>query len=127
MGPFQKIIILLFVILLIIILIFIGYSITDSQNKTWPPVVADCPDYWLDESGDGSKCVNVKDLGTCNGSVTSGNHLTMDFTVSPYKGVGSICKKYTWANSCGLTWDGITNLSTNPCIFDSFDSTFTLT
>jgi hypothetical protein len=112
MGPFQKIVILLFVILLILILVIVGFTVSNTKNKTWPPIVGDCPDYWLDTKGDGSNCVNMKDLGTCNGSVTSGNHLTMDFTQQQFS---TVCNKYKWANNCGLTWDGITNLSSDPC------------
>jgi hypothetical protein len=125
MDGFQKIVLIVAIVILILLLIIIGVSLKYSKNNNWPPITAECPDYWsIDGSGNNTTCTNVKDLGTCNGSVTSGNHLTMDFTVSPYTGFGSVCKKYTWANSCGLTWDGITNLSTNPCILYS---TFTLT
>ena len=105
MGPFQKIVILLFVILLILILVIVGFTVSNTKNKTWPPVVADCPDYWLDQAGNGSKCVNVKGLGNCS------NNNNMDFT----KDLPTVCKKYTWAKGCGLTWDGITNLSSDPC------------
>ncbi len=117
MGGFQKIVILLLILLLIIILVIVGLSLSNkNKNKTWPPIVGDCPDYWLDAAGDGSKCVNVQDLGTCNGSVAPGQHLNMNFTVSPYNGVDGLCQKYKWANTCGVTWDGITNLSTDPCL-----------
>jgi len=116
MGGFQRIVILLLILLLIIILFIVGLSFSNKTKKTWPPIVGDCPDYWLDMSGNGSKCVNVKDLGTCNGSTTPGQHLTMDFTVAPYNGVDALCQKYTWANNCGLTWDGITSGIENPCL-----------
>lgn len=117
MGGFQLMTIILLIILLIIILVIVGLSIRNTRkNKTWPPIVADCPDYWLDASGDGSKCVNVKDLGTCNGGIAPGQHLNMDFTVEPYNGVDGLCKKYKWANTCGVTWDGITNSSSDPCL-----------
>jgi hypothetical protein len=116
MGGFQKIVILILLGLLIIILLFVGLSLSNTNKKTWPPIVGDCPDFWLDSAGDGSKCENIKDLGTCNGGVTPGKHLIMDFTVAPYNGTDSLCKKYTWANGCGLNWDGVTNLSSNPCL-----------
>ena len=117
MGGFQLMTIILLIILLIIILLIVGLSITNTRkNKTWTPIVGECPDYWLDASGDGSKCVNVKDLGTCNGSIEPGKHLTMNFAASPYTGVNALCNKYKWANTCGVTWDGITNLSADPCI-----------
>jgi len=117
MGGFQLMTIILLIILLIIILLIVGLSITNTRKiKTWPPIVGECPDYWLDASGDGSKCVTVQDLGTCNGSIEPGKHLTMNFAASPYTGVNALCNKYKWANTCGVTWDGITNLSADPCI-----------
>jgi hypothetical protein len=66
-------------------------------------------------SGNGERCVNVKDLGTCNGSVATGEHLIMNFSVAPYIGSDGNCAKYNWANSCGIAWDGITYGVPNPC------------
>ena len=64
---FQKTILIIAVVLLIISLIIIGISlIKASKNATWPPNTGVCPDYWVDLSGNGSQCVNVKSLGTCN-------------------------------------------------------------
>lgn len=111
MGGFQKILLVIMFILLIVILVLVGITLYKNKtSKTWPPNLADCPDYWLDMSGNGMKCVNVKDLGTCNGSVAQGEHLTMDF--STYNS----CDKYNWANSCGIAWDGITYGVPNPCV-----------
>jgi hypothetical protein len=118
MGGFQKIVILLLILLLIIILIIVGLSLSNAnKNKTWPPIVGDCPDYWLNSTGDGSKCMNVKNLGTCvKPNNTTDKYYTMDFTQSPYTGVNATCNKYTWATkTCNVTWDGITNLSSDPC------------
>ena len=64
---FQKIILLIAIILLIIILVFIGIALSkSSSSQKWPPIIGDCPDYWIDMSGNGSKCVNTHNLGTCN-------------------------------------------------------------
>lgn len=116
MGSFQKILILLMFIFLIIVLVMTWLSYSNkSSNTSWPPVVGDCPDYWLDQGGNGSACVNVQDLGTCNGALEPSKHLKMDFTVAPFNGSDATCQKYNWSRSCGLTWDGITNLSKNPC------------
>jgi uncharacterized integral membrane protein len=112
---FQSTVIIVATILLVVILIFIGYTVANSQNSTWPPFVGECPDYWVDTSGNGSQCVNVKDLGTCNGSLQPGQHLTMDFTGSTYTGSNGACAKYNWATQCGITWDGITDGVTPPC------------
>ena len=115
---FQKIILTIALIVLIILLVVIGVALSKAaSSESWPPVVGDCPDYWVDLSNNGAKCSNVKDLGksTCLSGVASGHHLEMDFSGAPYIGSMSLCEKYKWANQCGVTWDGITSLSTNPC------------
>ena len=120
MATFQGIVIIVAIILLIVSLILVGMLLTKGkQTEQWPPIIGDCPDYWVDTSGNGGNCINVKDLGTpkCNASVSdlNGSHLTMDFTQAPYNGTDGLCQKYTWANSCGITWDGITSGVKNPC------------
>lgn len=103
---FQTIVMVIAVIILIITLIVIGVSIYTAKNSVaYPPVVANCPDYWLDESdGDSSNCVNVKNLGTCNTP-------KMDFSTAMWTGNAGMCNKARWAKACNLTWDGITNSS----------------
>lgn len=107
---FQSITMIVAIVILILCLIFIGVSLYKSKyNTQYPPVVADCPDYWLDLSdGDGSKCVNEKNLGSskCN--------KTMNFSNSFWVGDNGLCSKYKWAKKCNLTWDGVTNAS-DPC------------
>lgn len=109
MATFQKITMIVALVILIICLIFIGISLYRSKyDSQFPPVVADCPDYWLDMSeGDGKICKNVKNLGTCN-------QTTMDFSSSFWTGNDGLCRKYQWAKQCNLTWDGVTN-ATDPC------------
>jgi len=113
MATFQKIILYSAIIILIITLVIIGMALSNaSSSQTWPPMVTQCPDYWIvDGSG---ICVNTQDLGTCS---PSGNdkHLQMDFSTSDYTGSQGPCNKYTWATNCGVTWDGITYGVTNPC------------
>ena len=116
LGSFNKTVLIVACVLLILGLILIGVFISKNIEKAaYPPVVGDCPDYWIDTSGNGSNCVNLKDLGTCNAIAGEGKHLTMDFSVAPYTGADGLCQKFTWANSCGITWDGITSGVTNPC------------
>jgi hypothetical protein len=116
MNYFQRIILIIAIIILIISLIIIGLSIRSSKKNTaWPPVVPNCPDYWfIDGSGNNTKCVNVKDLGSCKPPLGT-KHLSMNFNVAPYVGSNGNCAKYTWANNCGLAWDGINYGVTNPC------------
>ena len=92
-------------------LTFISFSLNkSSDNVRYPPVVADCPDYWLDHSeGDKKLCVNKhEELGNKDCSKT------MDFSDSVWAGDMGFCKKKQWAKKCNLTWDGITN-NDNAC------------
>ena len=107
-NTFQSIVMTIAIILLIISLIIVGISIYNTKyNVMFPPVIANCPDYWQDDSdGDASKCVNVKNLGTCDVQ-------TMDFSTSMWTGNNGLCNKAKWAKACNLTWDGVTNSSVN--------------
>ena len=115
MDGFQKFILFAAIIILIIALVFIGIALTYSTDTTWPPMTPECPDYWtIDGSGNNSRCVNVKDLGTCPPQ-SGQQHLTMDFNTAAYTGANGMCAKYTWATNCGVSWDGITYGVNNPC------------
>jgi hypothetical protein len=112
---FQKIVLATAIIVLILILVIIGVSLSKASNKqSWPPIIGDCPDYWVDLSGNGAACFNEKGLGKCNLPNTN-NKNTMNFNQSPFTGVNANCSKYKWANSCNITWDGITSGVQNPC------------
>ena len=191
---FQKTVVIIAIIILLIALIIIGMSLSNSSTSDaqWPPIIGDCPDYWVDLEGNGSSCMNTHNLGTCNRvnnaeiytdqantnsldntltehagvsqtqckTLCSGSAMcfgtayrssteqcflktedvlkaptqkdeeyvlslknndeastnTMDFTVAPFTGNNSTCAKYTWANNCGVVWDGINSGNdTNPC------------
>ena len=118
MATFQSTILITAIIVLIIVLIIIGMTLyKGKQNQIWPPIVGECPDYWVDTSGNGGNCVNTKDLGTCK-STKKGQHYTMNFTTPEYTGADSTCAKYQWATGpkgCNVTWDGITYGIPNPC------------
>ena len=111
---FQKIVLTVAIVIFIILMIFIASALHENKYKVgYPPVISECPDYWLDNRGEtsadelnnnkNSKCVNVKNLG--NGACQK----EMEFTGSYWSGEGGNCNKYKWAKSCDLTWDGITN------------------
>ena len=120
---FQKWIIVIFTIILVIILIYLGMNINKpNTSKPWPPLTANCPDYWADVNGDGSNCVATKDNNT--GSWTSFNRLVPittasdptasfisavpNFATGQYIGAKGTCEKYKWANTNQVSWDGIT-------------------
>jgi hypothetical protein len=115
MEAFQKIVLFIAIVILIIALLFIGLALSKSKTGSWPPLTPECPDYWIiDGSGSNTTCINVKDLGVC--PPQPGNkHLKMNFNTSPYTGNYGNCSKYTWANNCKVSWDGITYGVANPC------------
>lgn len=109
---FQRKVLLVSSILFILTAIFIVYAIyNDAYSKEFPPVVASCPDYWLDHQindamgNSKSNCVNVKNLGTCP------EQKTKSFDDPQWLGDSGECRKSKWAKQCNLTWDGITNNS----------------
>lgn len=109
LSSFQSTVIYVGIVIFILIFIFIALRLYFSNNNyVYPPVIPSCPDYWEDLSTGkkGSKCVNKKNLGKC------GND-DMNFTTSKWIGHRGMCNKNIWANSCGITWDGISN--TYPC------------
>lgn len=59
MATFQSIVLIIAIVLLIICLIIIGVSLANSKkNQVWPPMIGQCPDYWIDLSGN-PQCLNV--------------------------------------------------------------------
>lgn len=73
-----------------------------------------CSDGTAKSDADGTnckiKCYNDPryHLGTVSAACPS-IPLEMDFSTPNYLGNNGFCAKQKWANSCGLTWDGITN------------------
>ena len=116
MEGFQKIVLYSAIIILIIALVIIGIALSYAKDsQVWPPVVPDCPDYWvIDGSGNNATCINIKDLGTCPATGES-KHQSVNFNQAPFVGSDETCAKYTWAKKCGVTWDGITYGVNNPC------------
>lgn len=102
---FQSTVLTVAIIILIIALGFIGMALyRQKYNSDYPPVIANCPDYW-DMSG--NICSPHPTLGNQSGSCTA----DMDFTTAAWAGVSGACAKYKWAKQCNLTWDGITNIA----------------
>jgi hypothetical protein len=127
MDGFQKIVVIIAVILLIIIIALIGYALSRATKQDWPPVVPECPDYWIakgstdlsgSEVGTGPFCVNVKNLGVCPAKPGQ-KHLIMNFGKDPFTGEEGTCNKYNWATKCKVSWDGITYGVKNPCEEDT--------
>jgi hypothetical protein len=97
---FQKMSMLIAGILLLILFILIAISYSHANSKAvWPPILNNCPDYFKDVNGDGTKCYNEFGLG---------------YDLSPSDFIDfknkypSSCDKYVFCNSHRLSWDGIT-------------------
>ena len=106
MNGYNKIVLMMAAAAFIGCLIYFGYALHKSrQNEKYPPVIANCPDYWLDQSAknDGAECVNKNKMGNAQCAAT------MDFSGPLWNGPNGLCAKRTWANSCGLTWDGVSD------------------
>jgi len=98
---FQIIVLTIALLLLVASLVFIGYALyTNRFSKKFPPVIAECPDFWIAKN---DKCENPENLGNCTGP--------MDFNSNKFKGNNGDCEKSKWARSCGVSWTGITNNS----------------
>ena len=99
---FQKIVLVIASLLLIISLTFIGYTLYYHKfNKKFPPVIAECPDFW--KASKKGICENPRGLGNnnCRGA--------MNFNQNRFQGHDGNCNKAKWANHCGVSWSGITN------------------
>ena len=107
---FNSIVLQIAVILLIITLIFVGFIINNSirgSSVTFPPVTGICPDYWSAEDMSGTTmCINNIKIGNANNISSSCDRFNTNT-------MATTCDKYSFANSCGLTWDGITNNQDN--------------
>ena len=103
---FQRTVMSVSVVLLVLTLILIAIALYRQKyaDITFPPVVAECPDYWENISVDDKiKCKNVKNTGSCRG--------VKDFSVSEFSGNDGLCNKQKWDKDCGAVWDGVTNNS----------------
>tara|TARA_B110000858_G_C17650651_1_gene402507 strand:- start:375 stop:704 length:330 start_codon:yes stop_codon:yes gene_type:complete len=101
MEGFQKIVLTTAIILLVLALIAFAVVLYNRKfNQEYPPVTAECPDYWVDMNG---TCLNQKSLGnaSCN--------KRMNFSQGQWAGDNGMCLKQKWAKACDLTWDGVTN------------------
>ena len=124
---FQNTVMTIALVLFIVIMIFIGSVLYQNKfGKEFPPVIGTCPDYWINKEVTFNnnnnnnnneykmqKCFNQKNLGKPECSKN------MDFSSDYWNGSDGDCRKYKWAKSCDITWDGITN---NPSLCDKNDS-----
>ena len=99
---FQKLVLIIATVILVIFMFSIWLLVRNAATKyKFPPMVSQCPDCWINIGT--NKCSNAKNLGTCSDKV-------MDFSEPKYQGPKGDVAKCKWAKSCGLVWDGITNM-----------------
>ena len=89
-----------FSVLLIVILLIMTYILM-NRNKTqlFPPSVSACPDFY--SLNDAGNCI----IETSVYSNTTDRCKSMNSSNMPFM------EKKMWANDCGVSWDGITNVS----------------
>jgi hypothetical protein len=101
---FQRIVVLVALVLLVGTLAMIAWALNkEKKNAVFPPVLANCPDYWQNTSDGECQRGSIYNRGECPNN-------TVDFSSM------SDCGKFEWANGCQVTWDGISN---NPDICDT--------
>jgi hypothetical protein len=141
LGEFQTTSLAIAFVILILCMIVIAITLSKTTGK-YPPTVDACPDYWSTSNylkpdaacmksefgccsdyatpksdADGTncpiKCYNTHQLGTISSTCTS-LPTEMDFSTDLYTGSTGLCNKQKWASQCGITWDGVTDVS-NAC------------
>ena len=118
LGDFQKSLVnILGIILIICLVIFFIMILYINREQKFPPVIGDCPDYWisskyfdnkenldmiedvltkseLENNKGGSKCVNVKNIGNPNCSKI------MDFNEIPFNTVNGLLPLCVYMPAC---------------------------
>ena len=108
------------IILLILCMAAIGAIMYyDEKDVAYPPVIANCPDYWQETRNvhGTNVCVPNEDIAH-QGSDAAGclPGSGIDFSGPEYAGKMGNCYKKRWAERCGFSWDGLTQpASRNPC------------
>lgn len=99
---FQKTILIIAAIVLSVMLFFIGLAMQGLKKaQQYPPEVSACPDYWSKDSN--GACVANPLLKLNTGSK---DPIPDCQIYDETKGIDKII----WADSCGVKWDGITNI-----------------
>jgi len=97
---FQSIVLTIAIVILIICLIILAILMWSSKNElAFPPELSNCPDYFImKKEGNDDVCYNIKGLGAGGNGCEKASFHGMDKK-----------EKREWAESCRVTWDGITN------------------
>lgn len=112
LNNFNSLVLKIAIVILIILLIVIGLTMYYSAvNAKFPPVIAECPDYWnvLRDENNKIICKNVLKINP-----NSVSEIDSCNKIDPvnFKGTTNdetVCNRFNWATNCNVIWDGITN------------------
>ena len=91
---FQKTVLIIALIVLSVMLFFIALAMKGlKKSQEYPPEVSECPDYWT-----------KNDQGFCSPSLNKNTSGSQDCQLYE-KG-----DKAAFAQTCGIEWDGLTNV-----------------
>ena len=100
-------------VVLALFLGIIAYMMHTSTNTlAYPPVIAQCPDYWKKGVNDDGEevCENVLGVGLSN--ISDGVDCT-SFTTDKFSVFTNTLERMqqqkSYAETCNIAWDGITN------------------
>ena len=96
---FQHTVLTIAIVILIICLIILAIMMwSEKSDLVFPPEIGNCPDYYVMKENNGKDmCYNAKGLGNGGDDCLWGEF------------GDSKTDKREWAESCGVTCDGITN------------------
>ena len=120
MEKFQNVVMTVAIILLIFCMAAIGAIMYyDEKDVAYPPVIANCPDYWREKRRPNGTNVCVPNEDIVFPQIAGEGCLPkdgIDFSTPEYTGRAGNCQKKLWAEKCGFSWDGLTQPpSRNPC------------
>jgi hypothetical protein len=96
---------------LIIVLAIMGVILSNSSKDVpFPPQFGMCPDYYTISSD--NKCkINSNIYSNVNADCMNKSFDDTKYTMPGTGPLSGLCEKKKWANTCGVSWDGITNNS----------------
>lgn len=99
------------IVSLIIVLAIMGVILGNSAaNQVFPPEFSMCPDYYTIDSQNVCK-INSNIYSNVNADCMNKNFNDSKYNTGGTGPLSGLCEKKKWANTCGVSWDGITNNS----------------
>jgi hypothetical protein len=99
------------IVSLIITLAIMGVILGNSaKNQSFPSEYGMCPDYYTIDSQNTCK-INSNIYSNVTVDCMNKNFDDAKYNVGGTGPISGLCEKKKWANTCGVSWDGITNNS----------------